>query len=302
MSMLKPTTCCCFLLVKLGAVAATCTSRRGLSTQETLAGNKLSIKKKAILKTYQKYEALCMSQELSRNKVADPKGVFCNNEIDLRDIQVYGFDYDYTLAYYNVSLYTLIFQLARDSLVVHGKYPAELQKLDYLPHFPIRGLHLDIKKGWLMKVDSYHNIQLGTVYHGMNAVENADVVSYYGGRRLNEDEIGHTQTSASFHQFVDLFCLPEIVLFSQVLQYFRDKGVSFTPEYIFQDVREAINSIHRNHLLHRNMARSIDDYLLPIASDKTQSFQSSSAHVKDFLTRLKRHGKNIFLITNSPFW
>jgi hypothetical protein len=28
----------------------------------------------------------------------------------------------------------------------------------------VRGLHLEIKRGWLMKVDSYHSIQLGTVY------------------------------------------------------------------------------------------------------------------------------------------
>jgi hypothetical protein len=34
----------------------------------------------------------------------------------------------------------------------------------YRPGMGARGLHLDIKRGWLMKVDSYHNIQLGTVY------------------------------------------------------------------------------------------------------------------------------------------
>lgn len=34
----------------------------------------------------------------------------------------------------------------------------------FRPGMGARGLHLDIKRGWLMKVDSYHNIQLGTVY------------------------------------------------------------------------------------------------------------------------------------------
>lgn len=34
----------------------------------------------------------------------------------------------------------------------------------FRPGMGARGLHLDIKRGWLMKVDSFHNIQLGTVY------------------------------------------------------------------------------------------------------------------------------------------
>jgi HAD superfamily 5'-nucleotidase-like hydrolase len=261
-----------------------------------------SIQKGDLLRTYDKYKAMCAS--LKAKHAVNPKGVFCNNEIDLKEVQVYGFDYDYTLAYYNVSLYQLIFNLARDSLVETHKYPNALRNLEYLPHFPIRGLHLDIRKGWLMKVDSYHNIQLGTVHHGMNAVDNADVIKYYGGRRLNEQEMGYTQTSATFHHFVDLFCLPEIALFAQVFQYFLDNGVQFTPEYIFQDVRSAINSIHRNQMLHKSIAQSIDDYLLPVANgeEPTSDSWSSSVFIKQFLNRLKRNGKNIFLITNSPYW
>jgi HAD superfamily 5'-nucleotidase-like hydrolase len=253
-----------------------------------------------LLKSYEKYKQLCLKsddinafQSINNYRV-DPKGVFCNNEIDLSEIQVYGFDYDYTLAYYNQSLYQLIFNLARDSLVHTHKYPSEIHDLEYLPHFPIRGLHLDIKKGWLMKVDSYHNIQLGTVHYGMNAVDNEVVLKYYGGRRLNEQELGHSQTSSNFHQYVDLFCLPEISLLSAVFQYFLDKNLNFTPEYVFQDVKEAVDSIHRNQLLHKHIAQSIESYLIPTSE--------SSLYVKEFLTRLKRSGKNIFLITNSPYW
>jgi hypothetical protein len=44
------------------------------------------------------------------------------------------------------------------------KYPDDLMEFHYRPGMGARGLHLDIKRGWLMKVDSYHNIQLGTVY------------------------------------------------------------------------------------------------------------------------------------------
>lgn len=47
----------------------------------------------------------------------DPDTIFANNEMSLRDIEIYGFDYDYTLAFYSSHLHTLIFNIARDILV-----------------------------------------------------------------------------------------------------------------------------------------------------------------------------------------
>ncbi|MEQ2199337.1 5'-nucleotidase domain-containing protein 3 [Xenoophorus captivus] len=47
----------------------------------------------------------------------DPDTIFANNEMSLRDIEIYGFDYDYTLAFYSSHLHTLIFNIARDILI-----------------------------------------------------------------------------------------------------------------------------------------------------------------------------------------
>ncbi len=90
---------------------------------------------------------------------------------------------DYTLARYKPSLHSLIYDNAKTFLVktlrvrfiviipfqkqmfvFSLKYPDDLMNFCYRPGMAARGLHLDIKRGWLMKVDSYHNIQLGTVY------------------------------------------------------------------------------------------------------------------------------------------
>lgn len=44
-------------------------------------------------------------------------GIYVNKNLKLEDIQVYGFDYDYTLAHYSSNLQTLIYELAKEHLV-----------------------------------------------------------------------------------------------------------------------------------------------------------------------------------------
>lgn len=49
------------------------------------------------------------------------KGVFACNELDLEEVQVYGFDYDYTLACYKPSMDHLLYNLGRDVLIKKHK-------------------------------------------------------------------------------------------------------------------------------------------------------------------------------------
>lgn len=54
--------------------------------------------------------------------------------------------------------------------------------MEYLPNFAIRGLHYDIEKGLLLKLDSFLQIQLGSVYRGLTPVDNAEVIRLYHNR------------------------------------------------------------------------------------------------------------------------
>lgn len=51
----------------------------------------------------------------------NPAAIYANNEISLSDVEVYGFDYDYTLAQYADALHPEIFSAARDILIEHYK-------------------------------------------------------------------------------------------------------------------------------------------------------------------------------------
>ena len=44
-------------------------------------------------------------------------GIYVNKNLRLDNIQVYGFDYDYTLAHYSSNLQTLIYDLAKEYMV-----------------------------------------------------------------------------------------------------------------------------------------------------------------------------------------
>lgn len=80
------------------------------------------------------------------NNLLNPDAIFSNNEMSLSDIEIYGFDYDYTLVFYSKHLHTLIFNAARDLLINEHRYPAEIRKYEYDPNFAIRGLHYDVQR------------------------------------------------------------------------------------------------------------------------------------------------------------
>ncbi|GFQ74599.1 5'-nucleotidase domain-containing protein DDB_G0275467, partial [Trichonephila clavata] len=90
------------------------------------------------------FDASLKKNEKSVN--VDPLVVFANNELKLAEIDVYGFDYDYTLAIYKEALQVLIYRLGKEKLVDKLKYPRGIKDLPYKPGFAIRGLHYDMQK------------------------------------------------------------------------------------------------------------------------------------------------------------
>lgn len=219
----------------------------------------------------------------------DPLGVFANNELDLEDIKVYGFDYDYTLAVYNESLHYLIYHLGRDCLINKFKYPPAIRDLEYIPGFAIRGLHYDMQKGLLMKIDSFHQIQFESVYRGLTPLSKEEVIKEYGGSYIPQEMIrGSSTESTRMKQLNDLFSVPEICLLSSVTEYFEQKNIAYHPEILSYDIQNAVQNIHP--VMHKMIEETaIEQYL------------EEQPGMSKFLHRLRDAGKKMFLITNSPF-
>lgn len=51
----------------------------------------------------------------------NPATIYANNEVHLNEVDIYGFDYDYTLALYSNALDAMIYNKAREFLIEHYK-------------------------------------------------------------------------------------------------------------------------------------------------------------------------------------
>eukprot|EP00250_Pteridium_aquilinum_P001422 c11618_g1_i2 orf=584-2458(-) len=220
---------------------------------------------------------------LKEMKKMDPSGVYANHNLRLDRIRVYGFDYDYTLAHYTPDLQTLIYNLAKEHLVKEHRYPESCLNFEYDKGFPIRGLYYDKKKGYLLKLDFFHSVEPEGCFFGRRRVDEAEIEAAYGSKRISAEHM------PNLIALMDLFCLSEVCLISDVIQHFVDEKVAFDSSYVYDDVKRSIEFVHKSGLLHKRILEDPARYLV------------KSQGVVQMLRNLKNSGKHLFLLTNSPF-
>ncbi|CAD0194922.1 unnamed protein product [Chrysodeixis includens] len=224
----------------------------------------------------------------------NPRGVFACNELDLSEIEVYGFDYDYTLAHYKPSMDHLLFNIGKQILVDKFHYPKGIAKLEYIPNFAIRGLHYDIDKGLLLKLDTFLQIQLGTVYRGLSPVSNEEVHKLYKKKIMPVNYVegvphkwAYKSSKAKMIQLADLFSVPEMGLMCSVADFFIKNKIDYNPAILFLDVKKAVRSGHP--IMHKTVRENIEHYIRP------------NKDLKTYFNKLKDAKKKLFLLTNSPY-
>lgn len=214
----------------------------------------------------------------------DPCGVYANDNLRLDQLEVYGFDYDYTLIHYSGNLQTLIYDLAKEHIVKEHRYPESCLQFQYDPEFPIRGLFYDKKNGCLLKLDFFHNIEPDGCYYGRRKMSREELERIYGSRHISRDY------ASNLVGLMDLFCFSEACLISDIIQHFVDARLDFDACYVLEDVKRAIGYVHQSGLVHRTILAEPDKYLV------------KNAAVLKFLRTLRERGKKLFLLTNSPFY
>jgi HAD superfamily 5'-nucleotidase-like hydrolase len=231
----------------------------------------------------QNLKGLALIDSLQRpGQIPRPNRVYVNRNLNLSQIEVVGFDMDYTLALYNQpKIEELSIRATLDKLVTSKGYPAAIAGLDYEPALGIRGLVVDRQHGNVFKPDRYGTP--GRARHGRRLLERAQRADLYQRQR--------TPLGNARYAWIDsLFALPEAVLYTCLVEFF-DTYDGPRPEYnrLWQDIRECIDLAHRDGSIKVIVAR-----------DMAQFIERDEA-LAETLHKFRSSGKRLFLLTNSAW-
>ena len=214
-------------------------------------------------------------------EVPRARRIWTNRNLRMDRIDLVGFDMDYTLAIYHMRrIERLSFDMTVARLVDHAGYPAEVRDVRYDHRFVMRGLVVDKEHGNLFKLDRFNHV--GRAYHGRRLLDRET------WKRLYRDE--RIQLSSPRYAWIDtLFALPEASIYAEVIELLEPLGHRLDYAKLYDDVREAIDTVHRDGSLKAVIARELPAYV------------RRDAELGPTLHKLRSGGKKLFLLTNSLF-
>jgi HAD superfamily 5'-nucleotidase-like hydrolase len=216
----------------------------------------------------------------SQVDIPPARQIFVNRNLHLSRVEAIGFDMDYTLAIYHLRrLELLSYDLTVERLVTAFGYPEQIRTLPYDHAFVQRGLFVDRKHGNLLKIDRFGHV--GRAFHGRTPVPSEEVDRLYHNERI--------RLKNREYAWIDtLFALPEACLLAGIVDLYEKalhQPVDFTR--LYDDIREAIDSVHRDNSLKAVIRADLGRYLY------------KDPDLGTALHRLRSGGKQLFLLTNS---
>lgn len=141
-----------------------------------------------------------------------------------------------------------------------------------------------------MKLDSFLQIQLGTVYRGLTPVPDDEVLRLYKNRIIPIAYVEggkNPDHKSKMIQLADLFSVPEMGLLCNVAEYFEKQKIDYHPEILFRDVKNSVQTCHP--IMHGIVSKNVKDFIEP------------NLNLRKLLERLTNADKQLFLVTNSPY-
>lgn len=211
-----------------------------------------------------------------------PGKVYVNRTLNLKKIRYIGLDMDHTLIRYkSMNFERLCHAKVVEKLLKKG-YPEEIKKLHFDEQFAIRGLVIDRAKGNLLKLNRYAAIRAS--YHGLKPLDFKSHQKIYRSTYID--------LSTGDYMAVDTFFSYSLaVILSQLVELKDADTTNAYPDYVrmADDVLDAVDEAHRDGSLKLEVQRNLDQYII-----KDESIVRG-------LEKFKKHGKKIFILTNSDF-
>ena len=216
-----------------------------------------------------------------RREVPRARDIFVNRNLRMSSIELIGFDMDYTLAIYHMRrLEELSFDMTLAKLVGEKGYPPVIGNLLYDHHFVMRGLAVDRESGNLIKMDRFGHV--GRAYHGLRPLKPEAWRELYRNKRIR-------LRNPRFAWIDTLFALPEAYLYSGVIELLESLGHRVDYGKLYDDIRDAIDTVHRDNSLKREVRKDLGRYVF------------KDPELGPALHKLRSGGKKLFVLTNSAW-
>ncbi|MBC7754517.1 MAG: HAD-IG family 5'-nucleotidase [Moraxellaceae bacterium] len=209
--------------------------------------------------------------------------VYVNRTLNLKKIKYIGLDMDHTLIRYNTENFERLSHTTIMEKLVTGKaYPEQIKKLQFDFNFALRGLVIDKPKGNLLKLNRYTAIR--NCFHGLKPLDFKIRQKTYRSTYVDLSKSDYLSVDTSFS-----YSLAHA--YSQLVDLKDSDPNSKLPDYaqMADDVLDALDQAHRDGSLKNAVRDNLAHYII------------KDENVVRCLEKYKKHGKKIFILTNSDF-
>lgn len=207
--------------------------------------------------------------------------VFINRTLNLKKIQWIGFDMDHTLVrYQSENFEKLAHGIVLEKLIASRKYPDAIRKLEFEFNRMVRGLVIDKKKGNLLKLNKYAGIRLS--FHGTKPIDYNEQKHLYKSIYIDLGDKNYFAIDTTFS-------ISHALLLAQLVDLkdgaLKDQLPSY--EQMALDIEFLIDEAHKDGSIKDIVKKDLSKYII------------KSPEVVQGLERLRKHGKKLFILTNS---
>jgi len=208
------------------------------------------------------------------------QGVFVNRTLNMRSVELVGYDMDYTLIHYKVDEWEgAAFKAARKSLADRGW---AVDGLTFDPDYFTVGLVFDLKLGNVVKATRFGYV--------VRAQHGNSLLSFDEQREAYRETI--VELSSSRFEFMNtLFELSRASLFTQLVSLHDEQPLSGIANYadLYDAVNDALGEAHLGGVMKAEIVADPDRFVVP------------DPGIVPTLLDQRRAGKKLALITNSDW-
>ena len=209
--------------------------------------------------------------------------VYVNRTLNLKRIRYLGLDMDHTLIRYNSEEFErLAHSVIKEKLVKSRGYPEEVLALPFDFNLTIRGLVIDRVRGNLIKLNRHSAIR--ATYHGLKPLDFKTQNKMYQSTYIDLSDSKYLAIDTTFS--VSL-----AIIYSQVVEMKNQNKELALPDFavMADDVLKALDEAHRDGSLKEVVKKDLARFII------------KDPETVAGLEKFKRHGKKVFIVTNSDF-